>query len=158
MSRNIFVTAVLAVSLLSACGGGGSGEILQLTPVSFSDATITQFRPYAPGEYVIRSRVELQTAWAANPFSVFPIGIVTAEPVFPNYDFQSSMLVGISLGVGKWCFAPQIVRVSMVGANLDIEYRVPTTSTLACLRDGPLISFALVPKFAGSATFRLIGS
>ena len=80
------------------------------------------------------------------------------EPAFPDYDYQASMLVGVSLGVGKWCFAPQITGVAISGNDMEVDYKVPTSSTLACLRDGPLISFALVPKVTGSVRFRDTGA
>ena len=151
-----FGVLLLAVAGLNGCGGGGDDDRVVPVPVMFSDETLVQFRPYAQGEYVIRTRAELQAAWAAAPFAVFPVGIVLSEPAFPEYDFQSSMLVGVSLGVGKWCFKPVITNVWVLGPHMEVDYKVPTSSTLACLRDGPLISFALVPRFAGTVAFRNI--
>lgn len=153
-----FGVLLLAVAGLNGCGGGGGGggDHAVPVPVMFSDETLVQFRPYAQGEYVIRTRAELQAAWAAAPFAVFPVGIVLSEPAFPEYDFQSSMLVGVSLGIGKWCFKPVITNVWLFGPHMEVDYKVPTSSTLACLRDGPLISFALVPRFAGTVAFRNI--
>jgi len=144
----------LSVTLLSACGGGGDASVA----VDFKDQTLVQFRPYPQGEYVIRSRDQLQADWAAVPFQRFPIGIVLSEPAFPEYDYQASMLVGVSLGIGKWCFAPQITSVTISGNDMEVDYRVPTSSTLACLADAPLISFALVPRVTGSVTFRNTGA
>lgn len=146
-----FRVIALVVSVLAGCGGDGGDEPV---PVKFTDQTLDQFRPYAQGEYVIRSRAQLQAAWAAAPFAVFPIGLITSEPAFPEYDYQASMLVGVSLGIGKWCFAPVITGVSTIGNDMKVEYKVPTGSTLACLRDAPLISFALVPRTTGTVTFR----
>ena len=146
-----FAAIAVTVALLMACSSRDEAVL-----VTYTDETMTQFRPYAQGNYVIRSRAELQAAWAAAPFTVFPIGLLTSEPAFPAYDFQSSMLVGVSLGVGLWCFKPVITNVWVAGDDMDIEYRLSTSSTLACLRNGPLISFALVPRATGAVTFRRI--
>jgi hypothetical protein len=151
--RPSFGALALAAAVLAGCGGGNDGPV----PVSFSDQTLAQFRPWPQGEYVIRSREQLQAAWAAAPFQRFPIGIVLAEPAFAQYDYQTSMLVGVSLGIGKWCFAPIITGVATSGNDMEVDYRVPTSSTLACLADAPLISFALVPKVTGNVAFRNTG-
>jgi hypothetical protein len=149
--RSEFAAIAVTVALMTACSSGD-----EAVPVAYTDETMTQFRPYAQGDYVIRSRAELQAAWAAAPFRVFPIGLLTSEPAFPAYDFQSSMLVGVSLGEGLWCHKPVIMNVLVAGDDMDVEYRVSTSSTLACLRNGPLISFALVPRATGTVTFRRI--
>jgi hypothetical protein len=62
-------------------------------------------------------------------------------------------VVGLSRGIGKWCFKQNLTTAFLTGEHLRVHYNVPTTSTLACLRDGPLISFALVPRVQGSVEF-----
>ncbi|HSW23822.1 MAG TPA: hypothetical protein VLJ62_13735 [Burkholderiaceae bacterium] len=150
MRTSFFAAIALVFAAITGCGDGAE----QAVPASFTDETMTQFRPYAQGEYVIRTRSQLQAAWAAAPFAVFPVGLVTSEPAFPEYDFQSSMLVGVSLGIGKWCFAPVITQVLVVGDDMDVEYKIRAISTLACMFNAPLISFALVPRVTGSVAFR----
>ncbi|MGY0194724.1 hypothetical protein ACWA7J_06570 [Leptothrix sp. BB-4] len=149
------ITSVLIVSalitsalMLAACGGsGGSDE------VATQDVTMTFFRAVPAGTHVIRSSSELDTFWAATPFQTWPIGLLSSEPAKPVYDYGTQAVIGLSLGVGKWCFKPVITAVTRQGNDLVARYRVPTGSTLACLRDGPLIAFALVPSFSGTATF-----
>jgi hypothetical protein len=134
--------------LLAACGSsGGKSE------VAFTELTMELFRPFAAGEYVWRSVDEMRAALQAAPFRVFPVGLVLSAPPEPAVDFTTAMVVGLSLGIGKWCFTPRLVRVLGDGHDLQVEYRIATQSTLACLRDGPLIAFAAVPKVAGRVEF-----
>ena len=139
--------SVLLSFCLVACGG------LDTTPVAIEDVSLTFFRSFAPGLYVFRSQTELETAWAAAPFEAYPIGIITEEPSIPAYDFSKYTVIGLSRGIGKWCFKQNFTTAFLNGANLVVHYQVPATSTLACLRDGPLISFALVPQFQGTVEF-----
>lgn len=139
------------VSLLLACGG--SGDRTQ-EPVQFTDVTITLFRPFETGEYVFRSRAELDRALEAAPFRPFPIGIVLTEPAIPDWDFQSSMIVGLSLGIGAWCTAPRIIEVLSDGTHMVVRYDVAATGTLACMKLAPLIGFVQVPKVDGQVEFR----
>lgn len=144
--------ATLLAPLLVACGGGdGGGPASQ--NVEVQDVTLTFFRSFAPGTYVFRSQPELASAWAAAPFEFYPIGIVTAEPAMPTYDFSRYTVVGLSRGIGKWCFAPRITGALSDGNNLVVHYFVPTTGTLACMFNGPLIAFALVPHVKGTVGF-----
>ena len=57
------------------------------------------------------------------------------------------------MGVGKWCFKPNIHKVEREDGNTIVHYRTKTSSTLACLRDGPWIAFALIPRADGSVSF-----
>jgi hypothetical protein len=142
---------VLFAFLLSACGGSDGGP--HLTDVEIQDVTLTFFRSFSSGSYVFRSQTELENAWATSPFQVYPIGIVMEEPPIPAYDYSKYTVVGLSRGIGYWCFKPTITSAFSNGTNLVIHYSVPTTSTLACLRNGPLISFVLVPRIQGSVEF-----
>lgn len=145
-------TALLApLALAAGCGSsGGKSE------VAFTELTMELFRPFAAGEYVWRSAEAMRTALAAAPFRVFPIGLVTEPPPEPAVDFTAAMVIGLSLGVGRWCFAPRLVRVLSDGHDVQVEYRIPTSSTSACLRDAPLIAFARVPRAAGAVGFGLV--
>jgi hypothetical protein len=172
--------AALFATILVACGGGsnepgngsgssgdvagsstgseaassaGNGDEPVQQKVDVVDVTTTFFRSFTIGTYVFRSQTELGDAWALAPFKVYPVGIVLDEPAMPTYDFSKYIVVGLSLGVGKWCFAPRINGAVSDGNNLVVHYFVPTTGTLACLRDGPLIAFALVPRVSGSVQF-----
>ena len=150
MNRRLVCQLPLSM-LLASCGGGGGW-----TEVAFSEQTMNLFRPFAAGEYVWRTADQMRAGIAAAPFRVFPVGLVTEEPPEPALDFTTSMVIGLSLGIGKWCFAPRIVRVLRDGDDTQLEYRVPTISTLACLRDGPAIAFASVPKAPGRVWFRAV--
>ncbi len=143
---------VLLAFLLSACGGsdGGSHSI----EVEMQDVTLTFFRSFSAGSYVFRSQTELENAWATAPFEgVYPIGIVTEEPPMPEYDYSKYTVIGLSRGIGYWCFKPTITSAFSDGTNLVVHYSVPTISTLECMRDGPLISFVLVPRVQGTVDF-----
>jgi hypothetical protein len=142
----------LLAALLVACGGD-SGSNPQ--NVEVQDVTMTFFRSFPSGTYVFKNQSELESAWAAAPFQVYPIGLVLVEPSMPTYDFSIHTVVGLSLGIGKWCFAPRISKAVSDGNNLVVHFFLPSTSTLACLRDGPLIAFALVPQVKGSVQFVL---
>jgi hypothetical protein len=151
---NIRYVIPLVATLIAACGGGGDGggeSASQSVPLQ--DVTLTFFRSFAPGTYVLRSQAELASAWAAAPFVQFPIGIVTSEPAMPTYDFSKYSVVGLSDGVGKWCFAPRITNATSNGKDLVVHYFVPTTGTLACMFNGPLIAFVLVPQVNGTVQF-----
>jgi len=141
------------VGLLVACGGS---EKEAQEPVQFTNVTMTLFRPFATGEYVFRSRVELDSALSAAPFRVFPIGLVLTEPSIPDWDFQSSMIVGLSLGLGAWCTAPRIIEVLSDGTSMVVRYEVWSSGTLACMKLAPLIAFVQVPQVAGPVEFRRI--
>jgi hypothetical protein len=140
----------LAMAFLTSCGGGSDTET-----VDSEDVSMTFFRSFAAGTYVFLTQDELSTAWNAAPFESYPIGLVTTEPALPQYDFTKQSVIGISAGIGKWCFKPRITYVSKDDQDVTVHYEIPKTSTLACLRDGPLIAFALVPKLSGSLTFTL---
>ena len=71
----------------------------------------------------------------------------------PTYDFSKYSVVGLSNGIGRWCFAPRITGATSDGINLVVHYFVPTTGTLACMSNGPLIAFALVPQVKGNVQF-----
>lgn len=144
-----WLVSVAAAVILEACGGGGSKDNSVVT----QDVTMTFFRSFGVGTYVIRSQAELSSAWAAAPFEIYPVGLVQSEPAMPAYDFGKNSVLGVSLGIGKWCFKPNITTVESAGDGVVVHYSVSTASTLACLKDGPLISFVLVPSFTGSATF-----
>jgi hypothetical protein len=142
----------LVMVLLSACGGSDlSGP--DWTAVEMQDVTLTFFRSFPVGSYVFRSQTELVNAWATAPFAAYPVGIVTEEPPIPTYDYTKYTVVGVSLGIGKWCFKPNITAAFSNGMDLVVHYSVSTTSTLACLRNGPLISFSLVPRVQGTVEF-----
>lgn len=141
------------VLLFTACGGSSPSPSPTET-VETDDVTMTFFRSFATGTYVFRNQSELADAWAAAPFNgVYPIGMVTSEPTMPAYDYSKNTVLGISLGIGKWCYKPSISDVVRDGQNMIVHYEVSALSTLACLRDGPLISFVLVPRLDGNATF-----
>ena len=142
---------VLLAFLLSACGGSDGGSLS--TEVEIQDVTLTFFRSFSSGSYVFRSQTELGNAWAAAPFEVYPIGIVAEEPSIPAYDYSKYTVVGLSRGIGYWCFKPTITSAFSDGTNLVVHYSVPITSTLACMRNGPLISFVLVPRVQGTVEF-----
>lgn len=144
-------TMAFMACLLSACGGGGSAPAP--TALAIDDVSLTFFRSFSAGTYVFRSHKELLNAWNAAHFEAYPIGIVTVEPAVPDYNYSEFTVVGISRGIGKWCYKPNISSVLQSGANLEVHYLIPTTSTLACLRDGPLISFVLVPSTQGPISF-----
>jgi len=145
----LFLTAL--VSLLLACGGSSDRTE---SPVQFTNVTTTLFRPFEVGEYVFRSRAELDQALQAAPFRVFPIGIVVTEPAIPDWDFQSSMVVGLSLGLGAWCTAPRIIEVLSDGTHMVVRYSVAESGTLACMKLAPLIGFVQVPQVTGQVEFR----
>jgi hypothetical protein len=147
-----YIAPLLAI-LLVACGGDDGGSAPPPQKVAVQDVTLTFFRSFAPGTYVFRSQAELASAWAAAPFEMYPIGIVTTEPAMPTYDFSKYSVVGLSNGIGKWCFAPRITVALSDGTNLTVHYFVPTTGTLACMFNGPLIAFALVPQVMGTVQF-----
>jgi hypothetical protein len=136
---------------MTACGGSDGGP--HFVEVEIQDVSMTFFRSFSAGSYVLRSQTELENAWAAAPFEVYPIGIVTEEPPMPAYDFSKYTIVGLSHGIGHWCFRPTITSAFSDGTNLVVHYSVPTTSTLTCMRDGPLISFVLVPRVEGTVEF-----
>jgi hypothetical protein len=144
---------LIAALILVACGGSDDKAPPTSQNVAIQDVTLTFFRAFAPGSYAFKTQAELASAWNAAPFQVFAIGIVTTEPAMPTYDFTVNTVVGLSNGIGKWCFAPKITTAVSDGTNLVVHYYVPTLSTLACLRDGPLIAFALVPQVKGTVTF-----
>ncbi len=141
--------ALLFAILLSACNSSSEPP----NRVEFEDVTMTFFRSFAPETYVFRSQVELERAWVAAPFQVYPIGIILEEPPMPTYDFSEKTVVGLSLGIGKWCFKPRFTEMFSTGNDLFVHYVVPTTGTLACMKDGPLIAFALVPIVRGNVEF-----
>ena len=123
------------------------------TTLEINDVSLTFFRSFSAGTYVFRNKSELVGAWNAAPFQVYPIGIVTEEPVMPDYDFTKFTVIGLSQGIGKWCFKPNITSVVASGQTSFVHYSIPTASTLACMRDGPLISFVLVPTKQSKVTF-----
>jgi hypothetical protein len=70
-------------------------------------------------------------------------------------------VVGVSLGVGIRCYIPEIVEVSSRPGELLVKYRSGEPSgptTLACLHNWPLTTFATVPKFQGTVTFTRVSS
>lgn len=140
---------LLAV-VLAACGGHGQEQ----QPVGFTDVTTILFRPFAAGDYVFRSPAELQAALESAPFRVFPIGLVTEEPAIPAWDFETTMIVGVSQGTGPWCTAPRIREVLSDGTDLVVRFEVAQFGTLACMRLAPLIGFAQVPRVPGRVEFR----
>jgi hypothetical protein len=142
------ISALLAI-FLYACGGSGLTEV----KVEMQDVTLTFFRSFPVGSYVFRNQTELENAWATAPFASYPVGIVIEEPPIPAYDYSKYTVVGLSRGIGKWCFKPSITAAFSNGTDLVVHYDVSTTSTLACLRDGPLISFSLVPRVQGTVEF-----
>ncbi|EUC14677.1 hypothetical protein [Paraburkholderia hospita] len=152
--KRVKYVAPLLATLLIACGGGGDdGAGSASQSVQVQDVTMTFFRSFAPGTYVFRSQSELASAWAAAPFEHYPIGLVTVEPAMPTYDFTKYTVVGLSSGIGKWCFAPRITGATSDGKDLVVHYFVPTTGTLACMFNGPLIAFVLVPQVKGNVQF-----
>jgi hypothetical protein len=141
----------LFLFILSACSGSDEGAYL--TEVEIQDVTLTFFRSFPAGTYVFRSQTELENAWATAPFEVYPVGIVIEEPQIPTYNYSEYTVVGLSQGIGYWCFKPTIFSALSDGTNLFVHYTVSTTSTSACLRNGPLISFVLVPRVQGTVVF-----
>lgn len=142
--RHLFL---FLIPLLNACGGSDP------VTVEAQDVSLIFFRPFEAGQYVFRSQSELDSAWAATPFRIFPIGLISSEPAKPVYDFSTQMVVGISNGIGKWCFKPNINKVERDGSDTTVHYSSKTSSTLACLRDGPQIAFALIPRADGAVAF-----
>ena len=138
-------------SIFSRIGASTKSGAVQ--NVEVQDVTLTFFRSFARGTYVFRSQPELASAWAAAPFEFYPIGIVTVEPAMPTYNFSKYTVVGLSHGIGKWCFAPRITRALSDGNNLVVHYFVPTAGTLACMFNAPLIAFAVVPHVTGTVGF-----
>jgi hypothetical protein len=123
------------------------------TSVPFDDVTLSFFRGWDAGVYAFHTQSALNAAWAQAPFQVYPIGIVLTDPGWPTIDFGTSAVVGVSLGFGSWCHGPEIRDVLASGQDVTVQYQRKQPSTSACLADGPLISFATVPAFSGSATF-----
>ena len=141
---------LLLVVVVGACGGPRPSPPVE---VEAEDVSLTFFRSFESGTYVFHSQAELDSAWAAAPFKVYPVGIVLTEPEKPTYDYTEQMVVGLSLGVGKWCFKPNISHVERIGTETVVHYQVPTRSTLACLRDGPQIAFAVIARADGDVRF-----
>jgi hypothetical protein len=155
MTRRALANAACAAALIALLGGcGGSDSTWQVAAAE--DVTLTLFRPFAAGEYVFRSRAELDAALAAAPFRVWPIGLVTEEPPIPAWDFETQMVVGISLGEGPWCTAPRIQSVSSDGTDVRVPYTAPSSGTLACMHLAPLIAFVRVPRVPGRVVFEQV--
>lgn len=143
---------IFVVILLTACGGSDHGSVdgSYSKQVEIQDITLTLFRSFSSGSYVLQSQSEFENAWASAPFQLFPVGIVIEEPPMPTYDYSKYTVIGLSLGTGYWCFRPILTSAFTDGTNMIVHYYIPTSSTSACLRNGPLISFALVPRFQGT--------
>lgn len=145
--------SLLLVALVGTCGKPVPSPGPTPVEIEQDDVTLTFFRSFASGTYVFRSQAELDSAWAAAPFELYPVGIVITEPDKPTYDYSQQMVVGLSQGVTKWCFKPTIYKVERLGADTIVHYYLPTRSTLACLRDGPAIAFALISRADGDVSF-----
>ena len=128
--------------LVASCGGG-SGEVV----VPFEPLTIPGL--HAQGTYVVRSESELTTLLAATllPFRVDP-------PPTLSVDFGRNMVVGVSLGLGRFCNVVEIKSVTRSGADYKITYKQTVGSTTtACGLIVPLEAFALVAQSAGNVSF-----
>lgn len=134
----------LAASLLVGCGGS------EAEPVAFTNVTSDVFGAYGQGTYALRSQADLAAAWA--PFTQSGQG-ATELPIF---NFDSAMVVGVSLGVGVRCYIPTVVRVVRSGDTLTVSWKStwpngPTTQ--ACLHQWPLSDFVAVPPHQGEVRF-----
>lgn len=158
MRKNIasFLASMMITFGLVGCGGGGgspSEGVSDSTQVEIQDVTMTFFRSFSSGTYIFNSQEELANAWAAAPFKVYPIGLILEEPPFPVYDFSKYTVVGISHGIGAWCYKPYITAAFSNCNNLVVHYSVPSSTTTACMRSGPLVAFVLVPQIQGTVEF-----
>lgn len=150
------LSPALALVLLAACGGSSDPPP---TPVPFQTLQLQTLPAFPAGTYDIRTQSDWAAAWASAPqtFQGDPEPSV-AKPV-PAVDFQNYSVLGVSLGQGIRCYIPEIVDVSSKPGELIVKYRSNAPSgptTLACLHNWPLATFATVPKFQGSVTFTRI--
>lgn len=147
----------LVLPLLGACGGGSDPP----TPVPFQTLQLQAPPAFAAGTYDLRTQSDWSSAWASAP-QTFPGDLdPTAIKPVPSVDFQNNSVVGVSLGVGIRCYIPEIVEVSSRPGELLVRYRSGEPSgptTLACLHNWPLTTFATVPKFQGTVTFTRVSS
>lgn len=135
---------VTAVSMAAACGGSDPD------PVPFADVTSDVFGTYPLGNYSFRSQEELAAAW--GPFT--QSGADATER--PSFDFNASMLVGVSLGVGIRCYVPTITSITRSGNTLTVSWKSTWPdgfTTQACLHQWPLSTFVAVPQHQGQVVF-----
>ncbi len=150
------LSPALVLVLLAACGGDSDPPP---TPVPFQTLQLQTLPAFPAGTYDIRTQAAWTAAWTSAPQTFegdqFPSEV---KPV-PAVDFQNYSVVGVSLGLGIRCYVPEIVEVSSKPGELIVKYRSNAPSgptTLACLHNWPLATFATVPRFQGSVTFTRI--
>lgn len=141
----------LVLCLFVAACGGGDPPAPEAVP--FDDVSLSFFRTFPAGVYVFKSQAELAAAWGTAPVEVYGIGLAPGANEQPAYDFSAVTVVGLSQGLGTWCYKPRITDVTRDGDDVVVRYLVPTVSTLACLRSGPMVAFATIPRLTGKASF-----
>ena len=114
---------------LAACGGS-----VDPVPVDFQ-LLRTEFPGSFPaGTYVFKNASEMAAAWATAPQDH-----VTVDPTrppgpisMPSIDFETTSVIGVSLGVGIRCYSPQIKRIVSVGDALTVMYTAPPNTGVEC--------------------------
>ena len=146
-------SAALLLAFLGACGGSDDP---QPTAVPFQTLQLQTLPSFPAGTYDIRTQAEWNAAWTSAPQTFQGDPTPSAPKPLPAVDFQSYSVVGVSLGEGIRCYVPQIVDVSSRPGELIVKYRSNAPSgptSLACLRNWPLATFATVPRFQGAVSF-----
>lgn len=138
------VALTLAACVTVSCGGSDTEHVV------FSNVTAEVFGSYRQGTYTFRNQAELSAAW--TPFTQSG----QDATVTPQFDFESTMVVGVSLGVGLRCYLPTITEAVRSGRTMTVYWKSswpdgPTTQ--ACQHQWPLADFVAVPQHQGEVYF-----
>ncbi|MBA4263553.1 MAG: hypothetical protein C0453_00600 [Comamonadaceae bacterium] len=144
--RSFLRAVALIFAAFAAVGCGGSDA----DQVAFTNVTAEVFGSYSQGTYVLRSQEELSAAW--RPFTQSG----QDATVLPQFNFESAMVIGVSLGVGVRCYIPTVTEVVRSGRTMTVYWKSswpdgPTTQ--ACLHQWPLSDFVSVPQHQGEVYF-----
>ena len=126
-----------------ACGG----EVPSLE-VPFEELIPKAFRAIPKGNYVLRSSAEWSALWLSSPAQFLGDPFPQADKSTPVFDFQSSMLLVLSLGTGVRCNLPQVTRIADQGSVRGVQWKTNEDTgitTSACNYLYPLITLVSAP-------------
>jgi|CXWL01.1.fsa_nt_gi hypothetical protein len=133
----------IAIALLVSCGGDSGVD----DHVPFEVVTVTGL--LAKTTYAVRTQAELERMLASTlkPWQNDP-------PQTLTIDFRQSMLIGVSLGLGRTCDGVRIREIVKNGPAYIVTYtQLKGSTTTACGLIEPLMAFVVAPQTNGGVSF-----